>query len=237
MACPFGNGTICVNTQSDYAHCGGCGQACSSNNARLLVCSEGRCKPKCIGGFGDCDTAQNDGCETPLNSVDQCAVCGQGCSPTNIIPMCSAIPGQDLPSGDVCGGGTCAQGFDDCNKNKQKDGCESNLASVGTCGSCGNRCPQPNNFTATCSSGNCGGQCNEGFASCNGQPNDADGCETDIYLNGDSCGGCQANKNVSNCPADANTYDGNCQRGHCTCKFGGGWDSDNVPSNGCDNSQ
>jgi hypothetical protein len=51
------------------------------------------------------------------------------------------------------------------------------------CGGCGTNCPQVVHGTATCTSGQCGYQCDAGYASCNGSCVDT----TRDQLN---CGGC-----------------------------------------------
>jgi hypothetical protein len=228
VACPLGasGAVICVNPKTDVEHCGGCNLSCSFNNVDQRACVEGVCRPSCVSGFGDCDTSQNNGCEEPLNTVDQCGGCGQTCSRQNVAPMCSVIPHRPIPP-DVCAAGVCSSGFADCNGDKRLDGCEADLGSIVTCGSCGNRCPAPDHFLATCSGGSCGGQCEEGYTSCNGASTDRDGCETFIEGDSDNCGGCR-----SKCPT-ANNFTGGCSLGKCTCFFGGGYDCDGDPSNGC----
>ncbi len=35
----------------------------------------------CAAGFGDCNDAVPDGCETPLTSLEDCGECGVACDP------------------------------------------------------------------------------------------------------------------------------------------------------------
>jgi hypothetical protein len=230
LACPLGDrgAKICIDPKSNPDHCGACGSACSDNNAEARVCEGGTCHPRCISGFGDCDTVQNNGCETPLNTADQCGACGQSCSSQNVARMCSVAPYRPIPT-DVCAAGVCSSGFADCNGDKRLDGCEADLTSILTCGSCGNRCPAPYRFLATCEGGRCGGRCEEDYASCNGPDTDHDGCETHAAFDSGNCGAC-GNK----CPARTqfNNFSGDCSYSRCTCADRG-YDCDGDYSNGC----
>lgn len=81
------------------------------------------------------------------------------------------------------------------------------------CGICGNVCPTPANSTATCTDGQCGFTCLEGFAECNGacvdhasDPANCGGC-------GNACptGFCTSSECVT-CPkaSDDSSYSGSC---------------------------
>jgi len=92
---------------------------------------------------------------------------------------------------ESCGEGTCVvvlcdAGWSDCDSDPT-NGCETSLATVSACGSCGNACDLTN-ASSTCSAGTCGfGACRAGYASCDDDT--SNGCETAI----DSpahCGGC-----------------------------------------------
>lgn len=67
---------------------------CSTNNATSTSCEDGRCVPVCNPGYGDC-TGENDGCETRLDSVESCGVCG------GVIRACN--------SDQVCQDGLCVE--------------------------------------------------------------------------------------------------------------------------------
>jgi hypothetical protein len=127
------------------AHCGGCGIACSSQNIAVPACAASTCSGACNAGFGDCNGDKlKDGCETPTGADSgNCGGCGQVCSSQNIAnPTCAA---------GVCNG-ACSSGFGDCNGDKLKDGCETNLlASQSHCGACGTVCAAG----TTCTSGTC----------------------------------------------------------------------------------
>jgi hypothetical protein len=58
------------------------------------------------------------------------------------------------------------------------------------CGGCGMTCASAPHGTATCTSGRCLRQCDDGFADCNMRADD--GCETDTRTSTDHCGACGA---------------------------------------------
>jgi len=75
--CPSGTtncGGTCVNTSSDPANCGACGQVCAAPNA-TATCVQGTCNiGGCSPGFVDCNGVVADGCE-----CEGTACCGSGC--------------------------------------------------------------------------------------------------------------------------------------------------------------
>ncbi|MCA9622055.1 MAG: hypothetical protein KC731_23690 [Myxococcales bacterium] len=86
-------------------------------------CVGGECF--CISGYGDCDGAAQNGCESVLDiDPDNCGACGTPC----INGRC-----ED-------GACSCASGFEDCNGDG-RDGCEALLqADPDNCGTCGRSC-------------------------------------------------------------------------------------------------
>jgi hypothetical protein len=63
-------------------HCGGCGVVCAPGNVVNADCLTGACDyTVCAGGYGDCDTQRANGCETPLDTVENCGGCGTACVP------------------------------------------------------------------------------------------------------------------------------------------------------------
>ncbi len=100
----------------------------------------------CPSGFGDCNHAPSDGCETPLNTLADCGGCNRSCTPSHATGDCGAR---------VCTIASCADGWADCN-GRSDDGCETNTASdVDNCGSCGGACRLPH-ASGTCMGGSCG---------------------------------------------------------------------------------
>jgi hypothetical protein len=56
------------------------------------------------------------------------------------------------------------------------------------CGSCGYLCPRVANAVPTCERTRCNYECVDGFADCNGRPDD--GCEANLAKDPHHCGGC-----------------------------------------------
>ncbi len=61
-----GNGCE-VNTQTDAANCGSCGNECPSGPHSTAVCSAGACRLVCDPGYTDCDKNPTDGCGVDTN--------------------------------------------------------------------------------------------------------------------------------------------------------------------------
>src|SRR2546430_801716 len=84
----------CVDTQSDSAHCGGCGTACSGGKA-------------CVAGVCGCPTGTTDCggvCVDTLSSPSNCGACGTVCpagAPACTSGRCLAACGSGL---SACGG-------------------------------------------------------------------------------------------------------------------------------------
>ena len=149
-------------------------------------------------GFANCDSNQTNGCEATLQTdVNNCGSCGNRCSFPNGTAVC--INGN-------CALGTCNRGFGNCD-GLATNGCETNLTGdIDNCGTCSNRCGVPNG-TPTCSAGACGiAACNTGFANCNGMA--ADGCEVNVRLDPQNCGGCNLR-----CTAGRGTGSNSCEIG------------------------
>lgn len=132
-----------VSIASDVKNCGGCGLGCSTDHVSAS-CTQGVCDGACSGTYADCNKdKQTDGCETDSSTdVKNCGGCGLSCSSNHVKPECA---------GGSCAG-ACAKGYDDCNLDKQTDGCETNvLTDVANCGKCGLTCAAGE----SCSAGKC----------------------------------------------------------------------------------
>jgi hypothetical protein len=169
---------------SNVNNCGGCGNVCSGNHVPTEHCTSGICDGACATGYADCNGNKlTDGCEINTATDEaNCGSCNLVCSTNHVTASCLS---------GTCSG-ACASGWDDCNSNKQTDGCEMNTASnLQNCGTCGNDCtnpvpPQAN--SVACTTGSCT------VSTCNGSYVDqnttfSDGCEclTDSVAN--TCGG------------------------------------------------
>ena len=181
--CPTGRTCCdgaCVETDSNRAHCGGCGMQCALAGASP-GCNNGHCVVStCNDGLGDCDLDPTNGCEVDVRAtVAHCGGCGMACAPrANAAPTCDARRCVYA----------CATGFADCDGDAS-NGCEVDTrASVAHCGACRARCEAPNGVAA-CAAGACAvASCTAGFADCNGSA--VDGCEVDTRTTVAHCGGC-----------------------------------------------
>jgi hypothetical protein len=187
----------CTDTAHDPEHCGGCGQACSTNHTTLRACVNDTCYLLgCQTDHQDCNGLASDGCEAALlTSSQHCGACGSVCN---------------LPRKGTCSGGSCIcdAGWSDCNGGS--DGCEAQLSSNPShCGACGVTCNLPRK--GTCSGGSC--ICDSGWADCNGG---SDGCETNLTSD-TSCGACGVT-----CPTAHSCINGSCQQTGCVPACGTG---------------
>lgn len=169
----------CVNFTTDRNNCGACGRVCPTPPNAAPTCASSTCSGACLSGYGDCDmNIATNGCETPLNTTQNCGGCGRVCvSRPNMVASC--VTG-------TCSY-TCVSGFGDCDGNVL-NGCETPINTTTNCGSCGAACPARANATAVCVSGACSISCLRGFGDCDA--NAATGCEVDLTDNPSNCGTC-----------------------------------------------
>ncbi len=188
----------CRDGQNDDNNCGECYNACDPSNGgapsypnSYYGCIEGSCgKLKCIPEWGNCDKVLENGCETQLNTRDNCGACGNVC-----------------PSGQECYRNRfgmfqcmCPKGLTFCPLycNPVTGACQGDCQDLSSdpanCGSCNFSCrdnsiPYPSPYSQNlCKFGMCKRQCNPGRADCNG--NMDDDCETDTNSDPQNCGGC-----------------------------------------------
>ena len=165
--------TGCETELGTDANCTACGDACDFTNA-TGQCTESGCQlTGCTDGFADCDNDPANGCEVALGTDSNCSGCGDACDFSHADGSC--IQGS-------CQMGGCWTNFEDCNSDTS-DGCEADLTSSSSCGSCDNQC-QP---TQSCDQGQCVSSC---------QDLDGDGHQSS------SCGGDDCND------YDAKTFPG-----------------------------
>jgi hypothetical protein len=88
-------GIDCVDLDTDTDHCGECGRGCGNSHVDTQVCTAGGCDSTCRAGWGNCTQpaapANDDGCETALDSNTNCGSCGNVCT-----------------GGETCRAGLCA---------------------------------------------------------------------------------------------------------------------------------
>ena len=133
----------CVDTSSDPANCGMCGNHCPSGPNSTASCAGGLCGLTCTNPFADCDSNPANGCEVNLNngviqsggSVNSCGACSVNCA---------AQPGGSNSSA-VCNAGNCAinctdaANFLNCD-GLDANGCEQAINVPTHCGTCINNC-------------------------------------------------------------------------------------------------
>jgi hypothetical protein len=114
----------CVDLSNDPSHCGTCNEDCAADNPHSTVsCDHSQCKiVSCDEGYGDCN--EEPGCETKLDSADNCGACGKkACSFANATAPCAATG---------CGEPSCNAGFANCDKTSLD--CETPITATGaTC--------------------------------------------------------------------------------------------------------
>ena len=234
-----------VNTNTSTQNCGACGTVCTAPNA-TPSCASGSCTFACLpnwwnvdgqsangceyacvrtnGGTEACDTIDNN-CNGQVDegfdltsNASHCGMCNRACTAPYAATVCSA---------STCGISACNPGHANCN-GVYLDGCEVDTqTSVANCGGCGLACSTPN-ATPACNAGACAiGNCNAGFANCNGVV--SDGCERNVTNDVNNCGGC----NVQCAPAHAVPA---CSNGTCSIVscLPGYWNLNGLATDGCE---
>lgn len=195
--------------------CGSCTNSCDVSGG-TAACADGACEvAACDTGFEDCDGNPTNGCEADLSSTDTCGSCNNSCSFANASAQCQ---------GGSCELATCDPNFDDCDGDAS-NGCEADLRSAKTCGSCGLECTNAHGGTQ-CSAGACVPSCDSGWDDCDG--NAANGCETSLETTS-NCGSCGNTCSVSG--GNAACVAGQCEVAGCGSGFE---DCDGDASNGCE---
>ena len=172
-------------------------------------CNDGQCVDRiCDDGFASCDGVANTGCETDINTLSNCGVCGLECDGTQGTPTC------DRGRCEI----TCSAGFANCGGDN--DGCESDLASGATCGDCVTACPSemphcdgPMMCVLDCSAGTtlCGTSC------------------IDLATSTAYCGAC----NIA-CDADPLNASSTCMAGDCATICDAGFGSCDDSPDSCE---
>ncbi|MDF1562486.1 MAG: hypothetical protein P1V51_05555 [Deltaproteobacteria bacterium] len=232
-------GSICVDLQTDSAHCGACGEVCSAPE----TCGAGSCQRLCAGDEVLCEGA----CIDPLTDLAHCGASGD-CS--------GASAGLTCGAGELCDGAgacapTCAAGRVLCggaciDPATDRDHCgasgDCSGASAGLTCAAGELCDGAGACAATCQAGMivCGGQCvdpavDERYC---GATNCAGGVGGVACAPGERClsGLCEPS-----CPAGQLACDGACidpltDRTHCGASdcAGGAAGVDCAPDGVCD---
>ncbi|MBW2462431.1 MAG: putative metal-binding motif-containing protein [Deltaproteobacteria bacterium] len=186
--CSGGPGNGCETRLNSLTNCGSCGTSCSRANA-TATCSSGSCRiSSCNSGWGNCDGNGSNGCETRLNSLTHCGMCGSACNRANASATCST---------GSCRIDSCSGIFRNCN-GSDPDGCETPIHTDSNCSACSDNCSSPETCSGGPTANICGctprGSCS-GPQDCGTQP---DGCGGTV-----NCGSCSG--------LDV------CMAGMCTC--------------------
>ncbi len=207
--------TGCETPLNSLKNCGMCKTGCSFPNA-VADCSTGVCTlDHCNDGFDDCQNGPSDGCETALDTNQNCGKCGMTCvgGKTCSGGMCSSVDCSVPPHNTVdCNGTKCGN----CDHTNEAD-CETDLASnPNNCGACGNVCAFTTMNAATtatlaCTSTGCRAQCKPGYGDCNGDYRD--GCETQLNTTS-NCDACAKPCAIANASAKCTTF----TSGHYLCE-------------------
>lgn len=169
----------CETELVSLQHCGGCGMPCAIDHA-VGTCAGGTCAfLACEPGYADCDGDTANGCEAPLDSLDDCGACGAPCNKASC-------------AGGVCTAVACMAPLADCDRDERD--CEANLqADTEHCGACDAGCAfgvaEAHARSASCTAGRCVPSCDAGWDDCDGDP--GNGCETSLTGLG-NCGSCGA---------------------------------------------
>jgi hypothetical protein len=214
----------CETPLNTPQHCGACGAPCMRDRA-ATSCDSGVCAiTSCATGYGDCDNeaSTKSGCETPLNTLQNCGRCNTGCSLANATPSCGS---------GTCTLVSCNTGFADCSASLP--GCETQLGSQANCADCGNTCQTANAHVTqnvcvgTPPTADCSPTCAPGYRSCDANPDN--GCETSITTVS-NCGNCDAACSLPH-TATQQCVSGSCQVGTCAA----GWANCNTSqADGCE---
>lgn len=175
-------GFACVSLQTPE-HCGACQTACQPRPQTKAGCSSSACRFPCVEPYLNCNggpvTTEGpdaDGCETRIDTAENCGACGKRCPPSlppsahtaaGAAPACTSSAcryGCDVPRWHNCSDGTCV----DFTTDLDADGCETDFSSTSSCGAKNNVCPSIENAVPTCTLNatgryQCGLKCKPGF--------------------------------------------------------------------------
>lgn len=110
-------GAACVNTATDPAHCGACGNRCMLANASVVCASSACAVAACNSGFANCNGAIGDGCERAISCVAG-AACMTACGTSGTLRCTDPCAPACSPPAE-----TCNLIDDDCNGACDNAGC------------------------------------------------------------------------------------------------------------------
>lgn len=183
---------------TDFNHCGACGNACPEN--RASSCEQGKCvcgidKYTCIAPETCCPPGQ--GLPASCTDLSEGRVISEGLFRCGTCTTTCPDPkghGSAVCANKRCST-ACEAGWEDCGSSGKTKvtpprDCSVDIDNdVKNCGGCGVNCPRPTSHgSATCENGKCGIECEDGRTPCPG----ADGAISCVATTSDSanCGAC-----------------------------------------------
>jgi hypothetical protein len=143
--CDTDDSTGCETQLNDDDHCGACHITCEEVENATASCREGSCFIEyCDQGFADCNEDPRDGCETSLNTPNNCGACDSPCT----MPETGSVKCED----GKCVLIECEPGWDSCTRDPNSF-CETRIDTLDHCGSCYRRCNE--NTADHCEEGSC----------------------------------------------------------------------------------
>ena len=205
-----------TDTSTDVFHCGTCGNACTET-AGEPMCMAGTCVSSCIEGeTADCDADASNGCETAIDTRENCGGCGIACPAPGPGTFSECVRDVGGPRCDA----HCMDGFADCD-GLAANGCETAVSDT-ACG-CGGATQDCEALAGAGGDGACVGSgpgavrcearsCAGGFQPCGAS------C-VDVDNNRQHCGSCfqdcgpdalRCSGGMCQCGPTANLCDGRC---------------------------
>ena len=223
-------GEACVDTRTDFRHCGACGNECCTGQ----VCVAGSCAFVCNAGSTVCPVAGSrcGVCVDTRTDPANCGACGNACRAGTPCVNGSCLPcggcaagttccgsacvnlqtdtnhcgqcGRVCATGRPCSAGTCIA--DDCPGGQFCAGvCRQTMFDNANCGGCGQQCCAGN----VCTAGMCTPACAPGMTAC---PGPMSSCRGGVCVNlvadVNNCGGCGVR-----CAAGETCASGSCRAG------------------------
>jgi hypothetical protein len=224
----------CVDND-DPSYCGSCRHDCTllSHVAVTAGCAAGTCTfttASCASGYAHCSTNPDDGCEVNVTQPANCGSCGNACPAT--APLCATMTATAAAADSgfrLLGSYACVPSCVAPTPALCGQQCVDTTSDPNNCDGCSMACPVSANAQATCTAGNCGTVCDQGFHSCMGQCTD----DTSPATCGAACSPCAApaSNGAATCSGAPFTCGITCSQGFNLCPGNQCVDFQSDPSN------